>query len=83
MFSKVANVAKENALKYGSIASQKVVEVSSTVSEKVDVLTMHPHFSYVLLTFTSLLISLYCCLFACFFFLVGFLVVVDFVSLKI
>ncbi|XP_049542346.1 ADP-ribosylation factor GTPase-activating protein 1 isoform X1 [Anopheles darlingi] len=35
VFSKVANVAKENALKYGSIASQKVVEVSSTVSEKV------------------------------------------------
>uniref|UniRef100_A0A182K678 ADP-ribosylation factor GTPase-activating protein 1 n=1 Tax=Anopheles christyi TaxID=43041 RepID=A0A182K678_9DIPT len=35
VFSKVANVAKENALKYGSIASQKVVEVSSTVSDKV------------------------------------------------
>ncbi|XP_035906639.1 ADP-ribosylation factor GTPase-activating protein 1 isoform X1 [Anopheles stephensi] len=35
VFSKVANVAKENALKYGSMASQKVVEVSSTVSEKV------------------------------------------------
>lgn len=35
VFSKVANVAKENALKYGSIASQKVVEVSGTVSDKV------------------------------------------------
>lgn len=35
VFSKVANVAKENALKYGSLASQKVVEVSSTVSDKV------------------------------------------------
>ncbi|XP_058056109.1 ADP-ribosylation factor GTPase-activating protein 1 isoform X1 [Anopheles bellator] len=35
VFSKVANVAKENALKYGSMASQKVVEVSGTVSEKV------------------------------------------------
>uniref|UniRef100_A0A182RKN7 ADP-ribosylation factor GTPase-activating protein 1 n=1 Tax=Anopheles funestus TaxID=62324 RepID=A0A182RKN7_ANOFN len=35
VFSKVANVAKENALKYGSMASQKVVEVSSTMSEKV------------------------------------------------
>lgn len=35
VFSKVANVAKENALKYGSMASQKVVEVSSTVSDKV------------------------------------------------
>ncbi|XP_058126564.1 ADP-ribosylation factor GTPase-activating protein 1 [Anopheles ziemanni] len=35
VFSKVANVAKENALKYGSMASQKVVEVSSNVSEKV------------------------------------------------
>uniref|UniRef100_A0A182PB92 ADP-ribosylation factor GTPase-activating protein 1 n=1 Tax=Anopheles epiroticus TaxID=199890 RepID=A0A182PB92_9DIPT len=35
VFSKVANVARENALKYGSIASQKVVEVSSTVTEKV------------------------------------------------
>lgn len=33
--SKVANVAKENALKYGSLASQKVVEVSQNVSEKV------------------------------------------------
>ncbi|XP_053672105.1 ADP-ribosylation factor GTPase-activating protein 1 isoform X2 [Anopheles nili] len=28
VFSKVANVAKENALKYGSMASQKVTEVS-------------------------------------------------------
>lgn len=35
VFSKVANVAKENALKYGSMASQKVVEVSSTVTDKV------------------------------------------------
>lgn len=35
VFSKVANVAKENALKYGSLASQKVVEVSSTVTDKV------------------------------------------------
>lgn len=35
VFSKVANVAKENALKYGSLASQKVVEVSGTVSDKV------------------------------------------------
>lgn len=35
VFSKVANVAKENALKYGSLASQKVVEVSSSVSDKV------------------------------------------------
>lgn len=34
VFSKVANVAKENALKYGSIASQKVVEVSGTVTDK-------------------------------------------------
>lgn len=33
--SKVANVAKENALKYGSLATQKVAEVSSTVSDKV------------------------------------------------
>lgn len=33
--SKVANVAKENALKYGNIASQKVVEVTSNVSDKV------------------------------------------------
>ena len=36
VFSKVANVAKENALKYGSLASQKVVEVSSSVGDKVD-----------------------------------------------
>lgn len=35
VFSKVANVAKENALKYGSLASQKVVEVSGTVTDKV------------------------------------------------
>ncbi|XP_053684826.1 ADP-ribosylation factor GTPase-activating protein 1 [Sabethes cyaneus] len=35
VFSKVANVARENALKYGSIASQKVVEVSGTVTDKV------------------------------------------------
>uniref|UniRef100_A0A8D8JIZ7 ADP-ribosylation factor GTPase-activating protein 1 n=1 Tax=Culex pipiens TaxID=7175 RepID=A0A8D8JIZ7_CULPI len=35
VFSKVANVAKENALKYGSLASQKVVEVSSSVTDKV------------------------------------------------
>lgn len=35
VFSKVANVAKENALKYGSLASQKVVEVSSNVTDKV------------------------------------------------
>lgn len=35
VFSKVANVAKDNALKYGSLASQKVVEVSGTVSDKV------------------------------------------------
>lgn len=34
--SKVANVAKENALRYGSLASQKVVEVSNSVSDKVD-----------------------------------------------
>lgn len=39
VFSKVANVAKENALKYGSLASQKVVEVSSTVTDKVDCCT--------------------------------------------
>lgn len=36
VFSKVANVAKENAMKYGSLASQKVVEVSGTVTDKVD-----------------------------------------------
>lgn len=35
VFSKVANVAKENAMKYGSLASQKVVEVSGTVTDKV------------------------------------------------
>lgn len=35
VFSKVANVAKENALKYGTLASQKVVEVSGTVTDKV------------------------------------------------
>lgn len=34
--SKVASVAKENALKYGSLATQKVVEVSSNVTDKVD-----------------------------------------------
>lgn len=33
--SKVAAVAKENALKYGSLATQKVAEVSNTVSDKV------------------------------------------------
>lgn len=35
VFSKVANVAKENAMKYGSLASQKVVEVSGNVTDKV------------------------------------------------
>uniref|UniRef100_U5EW76 ADP-ribosylation factor GTPase-activating protein 1 n=1 Tax=Corethrella appendiculata TaxID=1370023 RepID=U5EW76_9DIPT len=35
VFSKVASVAKENAFKYGNIASQKVVEVSHNVSDKV------------------------------------------------
>lgn len=29
-------MAKENALKYGSLASQKVVEVSGTVTDKVE-----------------------------------------------
>lgn len=33
--SRVANAAKENALKYGSLATQKVAEVSSTVSDKL------------------------------------------------
>lgn len=33
--TKVASVAKENAFKYGSLASQKVVEVSNNVSDKV------------------------------------------------
>lgn len=33
--SKAAIVAKENALKYGSLATQKVSEVSSSVSDKV------------------------------------------------
>lgn len=34
--SKIAATAKDNALKYGSIAGQKVVEVSQNVTEKVD-----------------------------------------------
>lgn len=34
--TKIASTAKENALKYGSLCSQKVVEVSNTVSDKVD-----------------------------------------------
>lgn len=33
--AKVVGVAKENAFKYGTVAAQKVVEVSSTVSDKV------------------------------------------------
>ncbi|GAB0097020.1 ADP-ribosylation factor GTPase-activating protein 1 [Sergentomyia squamirostris] len=33
--TKVASTAKENALKYGSLASQKVADVSSTVGEKI------------------------------------------------
>lgn len=33
--TKFAGVAKENALKYGSVAAQKVQEVSSTVTDKV------------------------------------------------
>ncbi|XP_055685797.1 ADP-ribosylation factor GTPase-activating protein 1 [Lutzomyia longipalpis] len=33
--TKVASTAKENALKYGSLASQKVADVSSNVGEKV------------------------------------------------
>lgn len=32
---KVASVAKENALKYGNLATQKVVEVSINVTDKV------------------------------------------------
>lgn len=36
--SKIASTAKDNALKYGSIAGQKVVEVSQNVTEKVDFL---------------------------------------------
>lgn len=34
--TKIASTAKDNALKYGSIAGQKVVEVSQNVTEKVD-----------------------------------------------
>lgn len=34
--TKIAATAKDNALKYGSIAGQKVVEVSQNVSEKVE-----------------------------------------------
>jgi ADP-ribosylation factor GTPase-activating protein 1 len=34
--TKIASTAKDNALKYGSIAGQKVVEVSQNVSEKVE-----------------------------------------------
>lgn len=34
--SKIASTAKDNALKYGSIAGQKVVEVSQNVTEKVE-----------------------------------------------
>lgn len=34
--TKVASVAKDNAFKYGNLASQKVVEVSHNVQEKVD-----------------------------------------------
>lgn len=33
--AKVVGVAKENAFKYGTVAAQKVVEVSNTVSDKV------------------------------------------------
>ena len=33
--TKVASVAKDNAFKYGTLASQKVVEVSHNVQEKV------------------------------------------------
>lgn len=33
--NKVASVAKDNAFKYGNLASQKVVEVSQNVQEKV------------------------------------------------
>lgn len=33
--TKVAGVAKENLVKYGSVAAQKVAEVSNTVSDKV------------------------------------------------
>lgn len=47
--SKVANVAKENAFKYGSLASQKVVEVSNSVSDKVDFVLLFVWIHYCLL----------------------------------
>lgn len=38
--TKIAATAKDNALKYGSIAGQKVVEVSQNVTEKVDFISL-------------------------------------------